>query len=329
MIVYPLALAPILLPKIWGGRSLERLFGRALPEGSRIGESWEITDLPEGVSNVAVGPEAGRSLHELVERWGERLVGSVPLVDGRFGLLIKFLDAEDVLSVQVHPDEEACRQIGGDARVKHEAWYIIEARGDAAIYAGLKSGVTRDQFAVAVTDGTVDRMLERITVRSGDCYYLPSGTVHALGAGVVVAEVQTPSDTTYRVFDWNRLGDDGKPRDLHVEQAMVCIHFGEPPPVQQPRRHASDPWTTTTRLVTCPRFAIDKIRAAEGFERRLEVDQMLIWMFLAGRGRFTTAGLDEPIRVQAGQSVIVPARPDQTVFAAETDCTWLQATVPG
>lgn len=328
MTVYPLVLAPVLVPKIWGGRGLERLFDRPLPADEKIGESWEVADLPEGATPVAAGPDAGRSLQDLVTAWGERLVGSVPLVDGRFPLLIKFLDAEEVLSVQVHPDESACEQIGGDARVKHEAWYIVEARDEAAIYAGLKPGTTREQFEAAVADGTVADTLQRIDVRAGDCYYLPSGTVHALGAGVLVAEVQTPSDTTYRVFDWNRPGDDGKPRALHVDHAKMCIHFGEPPPVQQPRRHESDPWTTTTRLAACPRFVMDKVRTTEGYEQPLGPDPMSIWMVLAGRLRLTTAGVDEPQEIRAGQTVVIPADVDETVLAVEADATWIRVTVP-
>ncbi len=328
MVIYPLLLEPILLPKIWGGRNLERLFHRSLPAGQRIGESWEVTDLPEGVSKVADGPEADRTLHDVVDSWGARLVGDVPLVDGRFPLLIKFLDAEDVLSVQVHPDEEACAKIGGDARVKHEAWYILEARGDAAIYAGLREGVTREAFARAVEEGTVEPTLERIPVRAGDCYYLPSGTVHALGKGVMVAEVQTPSDTTYRVFDWNRLGDDGKPRELHIEKALMCIHFGEPPPTQQPREHVSNAWMTTTRLASCPRFVIEKVRVTEGFEQPLEIGEMAIWQVLEGRCVLRTDGIDGPIEARAGQTVVVPARPDPTTFSAAADSVWLQTTIP-
>jgi len=328
MTVYPLVLEPVLVAKIWGGRGLERLFDRPLPSGEKIGESWEVADLPEGVTPVATGPDAGRSLHDMVAAWGERLVGTVPLVDGRFPLLIKFLDAEEVLSVQVHPDEAACAQIGGDARVKHEAWYVIEARDDAVIYAGLKPGTTREQFEAAVADGTVADKLQRIEVRAGDCYYLPSGTVHALGAGVMVAEVQTPSDTTYRVFDWNRLSDDGKPRALHVDHAKMCIHFDEPPPTQQPRRHESDPWTTTTRLAECPRFIMDKVRTIEGYEQPLAPGSMAIWMVLAGRFRLTTAGSDAPQEIRAGQTVVIPADVDETVLAVEADATWIRVTVP-
>jgi mannose-6-phosphate isomerase len=328
MIVYPLTCEPLVKPRIWGGRTVQRLFGLASALEGKIGEWWVVSDIPEGVTPVKGGPEAGRPLRDVVERWARRLVGDAPLVDGRFPLLIKFLDAGDRLSIQVHPDEEACRQLGGDARVKHEAWYVVSAEDGAAIYAGLRPGVTREEFSHAVGEGRVADVLERIPVRAGDCYYLPSGTVHALGAGVVVAEVQTPSDTTYRVFDWNRLGDDGHPRPLHVDQAMACIHFGEAPPIRQPRRHQADAWTTSTRLVTCPRFILDKVRAAEGFERRLGAGHLELWIILEGGGGFTTDGLADPIAFSAGECVVVPAEPEPTVVRLRADTVWLRVTVP-
>jgi mannose-6-phosphate isomerase len=328
MVVYPLMFDPILQPRIWGGRALERLYGRALPAGEKIGESWDISDLPEGVSVVSNGPGAGHSLHDVVTRWADRLLGAAPLAEGRFPLMVKFLDAHDVLSVQVHPDEGACPRMGGIARAKHEAWYIVEARDDAVIYAGLEPGVTREEFLAAVADGSVERMLRRVPVCEGECYYLPGGTVHAMGAGVVAAEVQTPSATTYRVFDWNRTDGNGKPRPLHVEQAVMCIHFGQAGPVQQPRRHEADAWTMTTRLVACPQFVIDKVRAVQGFERKLSGGMMLAWIVLAGRGRLETEGLPEPIRFKAGQSLVIPAEPNETVLTIESDCQWLQVSVP-
>jgi len=326
-VIYPLIFHPILQPRIWGGRSLERLFGRQIPEGEKIGEFWEVSDLPDGVSRVAVGPMAGRTLNEVVADWGRRLTGDAPLVDHRFPLLIKLLDACEALSVQVHPDEEACRIIGGSARVKHEAWYIVEARQDAAIYAGFRPGITRERFVEAAADGRVADTLEKIPVRTGDVFYVPSGTVHALGAGIVVAEVQTPSDTTYRVFDWNRVDRSGRPRDLHMEEALKSMRYVALPEAQKPVHHA-DAWSTRTRLVTCPRFAIDRVRVVEGFEGRLGEGMMSIWIVLAGRGRLTTRGLPEPILFSAGESVVIPAEPDETVLSVGEDCLWLQVTIP-
>jgi len=328
MIAHPLLFEPILVPKIWGGRTLERLFGRSLPPGVRIGESWEVSDMPEGVTTVAVGPAAGRSLRDIVGELGRRLLGGAPLADGCFPLLVKLLDAKDVLSVQVHPDERACEQMGGNCRVKHEAWYVMEAGERALIYAGLRAGVTRTDFDKALAAGTVRELLQPIPVRPGDCYYLPSGTLHALGPGILAAEVQTPSDTTFRVFDWNRPGDDGRPRPLHIEQALKCIHFGEPPLVQPRKEHVSDPWTTRSRLVTCPRFVMDKVRAAEGFQRPLEPGEMQVWIVLEGRGGFTTNGVSTPFEFQPGQTWVIPAIPDDTIVSIETDSAWLQITVP-
>ncbi|GAF79177.1 unnamed protein product, partial [marine sediment metagenome] len=226
MDVYPLIFQPILKPKIWGGRKLENLLAKCLPKGELIGESWEIADLEDDQSIVAVGPAKGKTLGQLVEEWGADLLGRAKLFDGRFPLLIKLLDANDTLSVQVHPDEAAARRLGGRVRIKNEAWYVIDADENGFIYRGVREGVDPDALKRAVEAQAVKSVLKRIAVKKGRCYYLPSGTIHALGAGVLVAEVQTPSDITYRLYDWNRIDPStGSPRELHLEQALECISY--------------------------------------------------------------------------------------------------------
>ncbi len=234
---YPLVFEPILLEKVWGGRRLER-FGKRLPVGKDIGESWELADLAAtsasgaggaaARSTIANGPLAGRTLHDAMDLWRRELLGdSRPAQTGGFPLLIKFLDAKENLSVQVHPSPAYAAANEG-AHVKTECWYVLAADAvdgrPAVIYKGVKPGVTRDAFEEHIRDGSVVGDLVAVPAIVGECHNLPSGTVHALGAGVLVAEVQTPSDTTFRVFDWGRAG-----RELHVKQALECIEFGPAP----------------------------------------------------------------------------------------------------
>lgn len=219
-----LTFQPIFKERIWGGRNLERLYGKKLPPGA-IGESWEITDRPEGISVVDRGPQAGADLHGLLERHGRELLGEARAAQGRFPLLVKILDAEDKLSLQVHPPPEVAARLGGEP--KTEMWYIADAAPGAELYVGLRRGITKAEFARAIEKGTVADCFHRLKVRAGDAIFLPSGRVHAIGAGLVIFEIQQNSDTTYRVFDWNRLDDRGKPRDLHIAQSLESIDFAD------------------------------------------------------------------------------------------------------
>ncbi|HEX2836977.1 MAG TPA: type I phosphomannose isomerase catalytic subunit [Phycisphaerales bacterium] len=224
------------MPKVWGGDRLAR-FGKAVKPGDRVGESWELSDLPgtsaSGAGGGAVrsvianGPLAGKTIHDAIELWGDALLPRAALSpSGNFPLLIKFLDAREDLSVQVHPSPAYAAKYK-DAHLKTECWYVLDAKPGSVIYKGVKSGVTREVFERALRagdgSGVVD-LLEAVPAVVGECHNLPSGTVHALGAGVLVAEVQTPSDTTFRVYDWGRTG-----RELHIEQAMECIEWGPAP----------------------------------------------------------------------------------------------------
>ena len=244
MDVYPLIFDPILKPKIWGGQRLKSLLNKNLPTNETIGESWELADLEEDQSVVAQGSAKGKTLGALIKEWGTDLLGRAELFENRFPLLIKFLDAQESLSVQVHPDEATARRLGGTVRVKNEVWYVLEAKADAYIYRGLQSGIDAAALQQAIAQDRVESVLQRLPVKKGHCYYLPSGTIHALGAGVVVAEVQTPSDVTYRVYDWDRVDPStGARRELHLSEALGCISYDTSPIPGETPEHVASVWT--------------------------------------------------------------------------------------
>jgi mannose-6-phosphate isomerase len=223
----PLTFEPIFMERIWGSHRLASQFEKKLPSTATIGESWEVVDRPEAQSIVRNGPLRGRSLHELWIHDREGIFGSVP-DSPRFPLLVKLLDAHDTLSLQVHPPEKVAAKLGGEP--KTEFWYVAFAIAGAKLLAGLRQACTRDQFEKAVRDGTVADLVHTITVKTGDSLFLPAGRFHAVGAGNILVEIQQNSDTTYRVFDWNRVDPNGRPRQLHVEQALDSIDFKDVAP---------------------------------------------------------------------------------------------------
>src|SRR6266576_290242 len=223
----PVVFEPIIKERIWGGHNLAASFGKKLPANKRIGESWEIVVRPEAQSIVREGPLAGRSLHDLWVNFREKLFGAVSDAP-RFPLLIKLLDAQEKLSLQVHPPPEIAESLGGEA--KTEFWYVVAAEPNAEIFVGFRKSTTRDQFENALNSGTVADCVHAIRMKSGDAMFLPSGRFHAIGAGNLLVEVQQNSDTTYRVFDWNRVEDQGERRQLHVGQALQCIDFNDVAP---------------------------------------------------------------------------------------------------
>lgn len=262
----PFRLQPILLPKVWGGRRLAAL-NKDLPPNTNIGESWELADLSatsaSGAgggaqrSNIASGPLAGRTLRQAIElHHSDIFADAAPTPHGDFPLLVKFLDAAEHLSVQVHPSIDYCKR-HPDAHLKTECWYIIDALPGSRIFKGVKPGVSRADFELALRapntqgSGVVD-LLDSVPAVPGDCHLLPSGTVHALGAGVLVAEVQTPSDTTFRVYDWareyNRAG-----RELHADAALECISFEPARDATRRPDHAQ-----AARLVSTGFFDVDE-----------------------------------------------------------------------
>ena len=222
----PITFRPLYMERVWGGREFATRLGRDLPGAQPIGEAWEVVDRAEAQSVVAGGPLAGKTLHELWTRHRAEIFGPRHADAGpRFPLLCKLLDARDRLSVQVHPPAAIAPQLGGEP--KTEMWYFLACDPESRIYAGLKNGVTRADFADKLAAGRVEECLHVLATRAGDSIFIPSGRLHAIGEGNLIVEIQQNSDTTYRVFDWNRAGLDGKPRDLHLEESMLSTDFAD------------------------------------------------------------------------------------------------------
>jgi mannose-6-phosphate isomerase len=340
--LYPLKFNPRLVDKIWGGRKLETVLNKQLPPNQMIGESWELYDFPPGViekeqgwvsAPVANGPLAGRTLHQLLIERGADIHGDVPLLPvagsdvGQFPILIKYLDAREDLSVQVHPDDAYAKSHPG-AHLKTEAWYVLQQDPGSRLLKGLRPGVTREQFEQAIKAGTVEALITPVPAKDGMCAFLPSGTVHALGAGIVVAEVQTPSDTTYRVFDFNRKDPrTGQLRKLHIQEALDCIDFSGKPEPKQERSHVGGMFTTVSRLVTCPYFKLEKVRFTEGVEEPVPYDEPVVWMMLEGKAQIRVKG-GETVEFTRGETVLLPAAMREPIIKTHSDCVWLEVTFP-
>ena len=315
MMPYSLLFEPLFKEKVWGGRELLR-FGKQLPDDALIGESWELADLPEsiagGQSVIANGELAGITLRQALERHTKLILGAAkPTPAGGFPLLIKYLDARENLSVQVHPDEAYVRN-HPETHLKSEAWYIIDAEPGAVIYRGIDPAISREQFAGHVkTDNVIDDLIA-IPAIPGDCHYLPSGTCHALGAGIVVAEIQTPSDTTFRVYDWGRTD-----RELHIEAALECIHFGPHSGNRSidgnENAHQPQIWpievkgVRSTPLVISDHFEIESIRVEASGKLGIVTNGMpIIWMLIEGSAEIES---DETVSIplRRGDTVLHPA----------------------
>jgi mannose-6-phosphate isomerase len=320
--LYPLLFQPIFKERVWGGRNLETLFRKPLPPGRPIGESWEISDRPGDVSLIANGSLAGRDLHWLLERDAQALLGPVPLLDGRFPLLVKILDAQQDLSLQVHPPAARAKALGGDP--KTEMWYVVDSQPGAAFYAGLKRGVTREHFERRLEDGTVADCFHRLPVQRGDSLFLPSGRVHAIGAGNVLFEIQQNSDTTYRVFDWNRVGLDGKPRELHVAKSLASIDFEDFEPALAPREFQRDGNNEVRRLVQHELFTVEVRRLAQAAEHPLPAGSMCVLGLVSGRVEVQSGTGNAAL--EPGMFCLVPAGLSNTLIRAQSDGEILLAT---
>ncbi len=313
---------PIAKERSWAATRLAS-FGKPTIPGARVGETWELSDLPDsiagGQSRVDGGPFAGCSMRELRTQRRDDLLGvATPAPDGAFPLLMKFLDAADNLSLQVHPDA-AYAASHPDAHLKTEAWIIVACDPGARVYRGIRPSTTREQFAAALREGHALEHIESYEVAAGDCIYLPSGVCHALGGGILAAEVQTPSDTTFRVWDWNR--NDPK-RPLHLEQAWQCMKFGHEQEdgvagfvsaATAPRREAAG--IVTRRLCRCRFFTVESLEIIDDTAIAFEQTGVPeVWMTLAGQSRWSSAS--DSFDASAGATVLRPARVESATMSA-------------
>jgi mannose-6-phosphate isomerase len=320
-VLYPLTFHPIFKERVWGGREMERLYGKKLPSGTPIGESWEISDRPGDVSVIAHGPLAGKNLRWLMENHRAELLGDAkPANENRFPLLCKILDAREKLSLQVHPPAHKAPELGGEP--KTEMWFIADAAPGAELFVGLKRGVTRAEFEKKIKTGEVAECFHHVPARAGDAMFLPSGRVHAIGAGLVIFEIQQNSDTTYRVFDWNRVGLDGKPRELHIAQSLASIDFNdfEPAPVQG--KFTREAPIQKRPLVRDPLFNVEawQMKAGAGVSLKPRTLQIVAEL----NGQLEIKSGPTVINLSAGQFSLIPASLEWTEVMAKSDAALLR-----
>lgn len=293
---------------VWGGRHLGEQLGKVLPPTVPVGESWEISAHPLHVSRVAEGPLRGTLLTDLCATHAADLLGDQVPPGNRFPLLIKLLDCCDLLSIQVHPSDEQAVRLSRETSGKTEAWIVLEVRPTGRIYAGLKSGITRTNLENHLASGTLEQCLHSFTPQPGDCIFLPAGTIHAVGGGVVLAEVQQSSDATFRLFDWNRLGSDGTPRPLHIQQSLESIDWNAGPvqPVVGTPLPGLPPRVQGWALVRCRFFTLQRFEALGPFDLPY-ANRLSIWLVLAGEAELSSAVSGYRRNFRAGQTVLVPA----------------------
>jgi mannose-6-phosphate isomerase len=317
----PIRFQPIFKSYIWGGDRLASQLGKNPPGSGIWAESWEIVDHREGESVVAEGAFAGWTLRQLIESFPVEIIGR-DAPSERFPLLLKYLDCQRVLSVQVHPDDEYGSKMTQPDRGKTEAWYVIEAAPDAKLYAGLKKGVDREALKKAVEDERTEECLHVLTPKAGDCVFIPAGTLHALGEGLLVAEIQQASDCTFRLYDWNRVDKDGKPRQLHIEQALEVTDFETGPVsfVSKPAPEIGQP----KRLVACDKFTLDEYDQPGVFE--LPEEELAI--VTVPKGTATLRTDMHEFSLERGQTILIPAACMNSELIVSDGSSILVSTLP-
>jgi mannose-6-phosphate isomerase len=317
-----LQLGPVLKRLRWGGRRLQTALGKPLGDGEDYAESWEVSCHPDGLSVVNGGPFDGQSLQSLVAQFPQAILGDRRRGD-EFPLLVKFLDVNDRLSVQVHPDDEQARRFRPGEKGKTEAWVILDAQPGSLLFVGLKPGVDCDRLQRSLEEGTVAECLHSFPVAAGDSVFVPAGTVHAIGEGMLLAEVQQSSNRTFRLFDWGRLDADGRPRPLHIDEALACIDFSRGPvdPVTPVVLSEANP--RTERLVCCPYFDMRRHTADSAFSIPSAGS---FHVLMALEGNVTVASGEDRVLLPKGQTVLVPACCESvTVFPENGPATLLDA----
>lgn len=303
--VYPLCFKPVYKDYLWGGDWIVRKYNRQAPPGV-YAESWEVADRPEGMSAITNGALAGRTLQEAIDMWGRALLGSHVKGEG-FPLLIKLIDSRQCLSVQVHPSDETAAEFGGEA--KTEMWYALDAAPGAQVYAGLKPGVGPEQFKRAIEEQSFAEVLKTVPVGKGDAVFIPGGRVHAIDAGCLLLEVQQNSNTTYRIYDWGRVGADGRPRELHVDKAMEVITWDDnaeprlPPP--EMKKGAGCGGNTCGVICRNPYFILSRIELSNSLDLPETPETFQAFFVAEGTVRMQWSGGEEAL--PAGTTCMVPA----------------------
>jgi mannose-6-phosphate isomerase len=297
----PLRFEPILRPMLWGGSRLAEYF-TGKPPAEPIGEAWILSDEGEQLSRVADGPFQGRTLRELVEQCGDRLLGRSVPASRRFPLLLKFIHAERDLSVQVHPNDQQAARMHSCGVGKTEGWVVLRAEPGAKIYAGLKPEIGRGQFEQALRENRVVETLNVIEPSAGDAFFLPAGTVHAIGAGLLLFEIQQTSDITYRLYDWDRVDPKtGRPRPLHLDESLECIDFQRGPvfPVLPMQRSA-----TREQIFSCPYFRLWRMHGNWRFRVGAESECRIV---VALEGKAELQYREQNHVLQRGSLLLLPA----------------------
>ena len=319
---YPLRFEPLFRRYLWGGRRLGTMLGKAIGDGDDYAESWEIVDHGADQSIVATGPLKGHTLGELVVNHGDELFGrNSP--QQQFPLLFKFLDCNRTLSVQVHPNDDQGAKLDPPDLGKTEAWVVLAAEKGSKIYAGLRPGVTREVLNTSIAAGTCDECLYEFEPNIGDCVFIQAGTVHALGAGLVIAEIQQASDTTFRLFDWNRVDAEGRPRQLHIEESLAVSDY-ERGPVSPQQPHATNE-AGRERLVDCDKFILDRLAFTQSY---LVGGDEKFHLFVPLEGAITIEGDPDPGALSLGETCLIPAAAGRTKLQPAGNAVVLDIYLP-
>jgi mannose-6-phosphate isomerase len=322
----PVRLEPLFVPRIWGARSLAPLFPEKNSLAEPVGEVWLTGD----DCRFADGPFTGERLGDAWQRMGEEWTGRLANRHRKkFPVLAKFLFPEDKLSVQVHPDDDYAsrHEVAAGGIGKTEMWYVVSARPEAEVRVGLKRTVNADEFRCAIGDGTAEDLVERIPVQSGDAIFVPAGTVHTIGPGMVLCEIQQNSDLTYRVHDFGRVDARGKPRELHIEKALDVIRFGDQCGGKVSPRRSQDAMEEGTLLVECPYFTVVK-HEFEGTVRTQSSGKLELLVFLEGNGSLNTHRNETSVEYSRAQTWLVPCALSELALAAKEPTKMLRVTAP-
>jgi mannose-6-phosphate isomerase len=318
--LYPLLFKPVYKDYPWGGTRIPETFHRDLPPGI-YAESWEISDREDGMSLVTNGPLTGKAIREILQADAEAILGS-NVAGTKFPLLIKLIDAKQKLSVQVHPNDETAAKFGGEA--KTEMWYLL-GDNNTRIFCGLNDGVTKESFLQAVADGTSGDTMRPVPVKKDDAVFVRGGRVHAIDAGCLILEIQQNSNTTYRIYDWGRMGNDGKPRPLHIEQALDVINWDDHEnPLVEPELLVDTDTFQRWEILQCEYFRVEKLTFHE--PQHEAPDGTTFHALFVAEGKTTLSWGDETLEAPAGTSILIPAALPAYTLAGEA--TVLRTTIP-